>query len=211
MKSAIPCYYHLEVEVSPERIDQVGRILTAHLRHWGLGVLSEPVRRCTGVLLHEIEEYGTDKNTVVEMWWNGQHLITAVSDTNRELPERHYGPQGCLTQIAALSDGWGSFPATNGKIIWFSRRVRAPERAPLAPAAPAPSLREALKLPREIPVAALAAPAAAEPEAATAATGAQAPAAVATLAVPDPVAHVLRPDASRIRMVEPMPRATPVV
>ncbi|WP_409239458.1 pep a2 [Streptomyces sp. PA5.6] len=156
MKSAIPCYYHLEVEVSPERIDQVRRILTAHLRHWGLGVLSEPVCRCTGVLLHEIEEHGTDKNTVVEMWWNGQHLITAVSDANRELPERHYGPQGCLTQIAALSDGWGSFPATDGKIIWFSRRVRAPERAPLAPAAPAPSLREALDLPRAIPLAALA-------------------------------------------------------
>ncbi|MFI1675487.1 pep a2 [Streptomyces sp. NPDC020607] len=163
MKSAIPCYYHLEVEVSPERIDQVGRILTAHLRHWGLGVLSEPVSRCTGVLLHEIEEHGADKNTVVEMWWNGQHLITAVSDANRELPERHYGPQGCLTQIAALSDGWGSFPATHGKTIWFSRRVRAPERAPLAPAAPAPSLREALELPRATPLATLAAPAEAQP------------------------------------------------
>ncbi|MEV7194098.1 pep a2 [Streptomyces sp. NPDC093510] len=150
MKSAIPCYYHLDVEVSPERIDQVGRILTAHLRHWGLEVLVESVSHCTGVLLHEIEEHGADKKAVVEMWWSGQHLITAVTDSNRDLLERHYGPQGCLTQIAALSDGWGSFPATNGKIIWFSRRARAPERAPLAPAAPAPSLREELELPREV-------------------------------------------------------------
>ncbi|WP_055568719.1 hypothetical protein [Streptomyces atriruber] len=168
MKSAIPCYYHLDVEVSPERIDQVRRILTAHLRHWGLGILSEPVCHCTGVLLHEIEEHGADKKTVVEMWWNGQHLITAVSDSNRDLPRRHYGPQGCLTQIAALSDGWGSFPATHGKIIWFSRRVRAPEHAPLTPPTPAPGLREALDLPRTAGAEAEGAAAAAEGAAAMA-------------------------------------------
>ncbi|MGW5864924.1 pep a2 [Streptomyces sp. NPDC055239] len=151
MKSAIPCYYHLDVEVSSEKIEQISRILAAHLRHWGLGVLAEPVGHCSGVLLRAIEEHGADKRAVVEMWWNGQHLITAVSDNNPDLPERHYGPQGCLTQIAALSDGWGSCPATNGKIIWFTRRVRSPEPARLAPGMPAPSLREALEVPREDP------------------------------------------------------------
>ncbi|MFH8611748.1 pep a2 [Streptomyces sp. NPDC018029] len=206
MKSAIPCYYHLDVEVSPERIDQVRRILTAHLRHWGLEVLVESVCHCTGVLLREIDEYGADKRTVVEMWWSGQHLITAVSDNNRDLPERHYGPQGCLTQIAAMSDGWGSFPATNGKIIWFSRRARAPERAPLAPAAPAPSLREALELPREVRHAVLANPDEAE---------APVPAAVATPAAASAHGpghgprheprHGLRPDAFRTRMAEKEP------
>jgi hypothetical protein len=163
MKTAIPCYYHLEVEISPERIDQVRRILAAHLRHWGLGILVEPVCHCAGVLLGAIEEHGTDKNAVVEMWWNGQHLITAVSDNEPDLPRPHYGPQGCLAQIAALSDGWGNYPGTNGKIIWFSHRARCPERAPLAPTPPAPTLRTARQLPREVPVSALAAPAEEEP------------------------------------------------
>jgi hypothetical protein len=152
MTTANPCYYHLDVEVSSERTEQVRRILAAHLRHWGLRALVEPVGYCTGVLLRAIEEHGADKRAVVEMRWNGQHLITAVSDNNPDLPERHYGPQGCLTQIAALSDGWGSCPATNGKIIWFSRRVRAHDHAGLTPTTPAPSLREALETPREAPL-----------------------------------------------------------
>ncbi|MFD5702252.1 pep a2 [Streptomyces lasiicapitis] len=157
MKPAIPCYYHLDVQITPERIEQVRRILAAHLRHWGLGILVEHVSHCTCVLLRAIEEHGTDKETSVEMWWNGQHLITAVSDNDRDLPRRHYEPQGCLAQIAALSDGWGSCPATHGKIIWFSCRARAPEYARLAPATPAPSLREAQQVPREQGAAALAA------------------------------------------------------
>ncbi|MGW0737216.1 pep a2 [Streptomyces sp. NPDC002851] len=153
MNAVIPCYYHLDVEVTPEKIGQVSRILAAHLRHWGLGVLVEPVCRGTDVLLRAIDEHGADKQSVVEMWCNGQHLITAVSDHSPDIPRHHYGPRGCLAQIAALSDGWGSCPATNGKIIWFSRRVRTPEPAHLAPATPAPSLREAQEVPYESPVA----------------------------------------------------------
>ncbi len=43
MKTAVPCYYHLDVEVSPERVGQVRRILAAHLRFWDLEDLVEPV------------------------------------------------------------------------------------------------------------------------------------------------------------------------
>ncbi|MFH8484212.1 pep a2 [Streptomyces longisporoflavus] len=203
MKSAIPCYYHLDVEVGPERIEQVRRILVAHLKHWGLAAHVEPVGYCTGVLLRAIEEHGADKKAVVEMWWNGQHLITAVWDSNPELPQRHYGPQGCLTQIAALSDGWGSCPATDGKIIWFSRRVRAVEHARLSPAMPGPTLLEALEVPREVPVAALAGPPEAEPlAAAAAAASATAPGDGAA------GAHALRPDGARVMMREPVTAAS---
>ncbi|MFC8127465.1 pep a2 [Streptomyces sp. NPDC057302] len=158
MKAAIPCYCHLEAEIDPQRVEQVRRILAAHLRHWGLGALVEPVSRCAGVLLDAIEAHATDKHTVVEMWWNGKHLITAVSDNERDLPRPHYGPQGYLAQIAALSDGWGNYPATNGKIIWFSHRARSADGALLAPAPPAPSLRPGCLVPRELPLTASAAP-----------------------------------------------------
>ncbi|MFG2653394.1 pep a2 [Streptomyces sp. NPDC048436] len=201
MKTAIPCYYHLEVEISSESVDRVRRILAAHLRHWGLGILVEPVCRCAGVLLRAIETHGTDKNTVVEMWWTGQHLITAVSDNERDLPHPHFGPEGYLAQIAALSDGWGNYPATNGKIIWFSHRARAADGALLAPAPPAPDLRSACQAPREVPVAGVGAPEEVEavPAAVTADASAQ------------------RADESCPRMVErstasdPMPRTVPAV
>lgn len=156
MKTVVPCYYHLDVEVSPERVDQVRCILAAHLRYWNLENLVEPVCHCAEVLLRTIEEHAADKNTTLEMWWNGQHLITAVADNDGAFhPES--ATRGCLAHIAALSDGWGCCGTeTGGKIVWFSRRARAVERAPLVPATPGPSLREARRMPREMPVAVLA-------------------------------------------------------
>jgi hypothetical protein len=157
MKTAVPCYYHLDVEVSPERVGQVRRILAAHLRLWDLDTLVEPVCRGAELLLKAIDEHATDKNTSIELWWNGQHLITAVAENDCDLrPDLDL--RACLERIAAMSDGWGCCATDTGsKVIWFSQRARAGERVPLVPTAPAPSLREVLQVPREMPVAALAA------------------------------------------------------
>ncbi|MFF5186029.1 pep a2 [Streptomyces sp. NPDC000345] len=159
MKSAVPCYYHLDVDVSPERVGQVNRILAAHLKYWDLENLVDPVCGGTGMLLEAIDEHATDKSISIEMWWNGQHLITAVGGNDRELrPDQDL--RGCLERIAAMSDGWGCCATDTGsKVIWFSQRARAGERVPLVPTAPAPSLREGRPVPRELPVAVLAAPA----------------------------------------------------
>ncbi|KPI12334.1 hypothetical protein OK074_8944 [Actinobacteria bacterium OK074] len=147
MKTVVPCYYHLDVEISPERIGQVRRILTAHLRYWDLDVLVEPVCHCADALLRTIDAHAADKNATVEMWWNGRHLITAVQDHDRDL-RPHYAPRGCLTQIAALSDGWGCCATgSGGKIIWFARRAPALDQAPLTPTGPAPALSTARELP----------------------------------------------------------------
>ncbi|WP_081235693.1 pep a2 [Streptomyces viridosporus] len=152
MKTAVPCYYHLDVEVSPEKVEQVSRILAAHLRFWDLENLMEPVCRGTEMLLRAIDEHATDKNTSIEMWWNGQHLITAVGDNDRALrPDQEL--RGCLQHIAASSDGWGCCATETGsKVIWFSRRARAGERVPLVPTGPDPRESEGLDVPREVPV-----------------------------------------------------------
>ncbi|WP_460072228.1 pep a2 [Streptomyces sp. YKOK-I1] len=163
MKTAVPCYYHLDVDVSPERVAQVGRILAAHLRYWDLETLVAPVCGGAGMLLTAIDENATDKSLSIEMWWNGQHLITAVGGNDRELrPDQDL--RSCLEQIAAMSDGWGCCAtATGSKVIWFSQRARSGERVPLVPTPPSPSLREGRPVPRALPVAALAARAAGEP------------------------------------------------
>ncbi|MDN0201150.1 pep a2 [Streptomyces sp. S.PNR 29] len=152
MKTAVPCYYHLDVEVSPERVGQVRRILAAHLRFWDLEILVEPVCRGAEMLLRAIDEHATDKNTSIEMWWNGQHLITAVGGNDHALrPDQDL--RSCLQHLAATSDGWGCCATETGsKVIWFSQRARAGERAPLVPIAPAPEDREALQVPRAVPV-----------------------------------------------------------
>ncbi|MFJ9626602.1 pep a2 [Streptomyces sp. NPDC091280] len=153
MNTAVPCYYHLDVEVSPERVGQVRRILAAHLRLWDLDVLVDPVCRGAELLLRAIDEHATDKYTSIELWWNGQHLITAIGDNDRELrPDQDL--RTCLSRIAAMSDGWGCCATDGGsKVIWFSQRARSGERVPRVPRTPAPRLREMLKLPRDVPAA----------------------------------------------------------
>ncbi|MEW2050251.1 pep a2 [Streptomyces sp. NBC_00377] len=157
MKTAVPCYYHLDVDVSPERVGQVRRILAAHLQYWDLEAHVETVCRGTEMLLTAIDEHATDKHTSIEMWWNGQHLITAVGGADRRLrPDPDL--RACLERIAAMSDGWGCCATDTGStVIWFSQRARSGERVPLVPTTPAPDLREVLQVPRELPVAALAA------------------------------------------------------
>ncbi|MFD8808924.1 pep a2 [Streptomyces sp. NPDC059597] len=158
MKTAVPCYYHLDVEVGPERVGQVSRIMAAHLRYWDLENLVGPVRHGTELLLRAIDRHATDKATSIEMWWTGQHLITAVGGDDRELrPDQDL--RACLADLAAMSDGWGCCAtAGGGKVIWFSQRARSDQRVPLVATVPVPSLRRVLDLPRALPVAALAAP-----------------------------------------------------
>ncbi|MFF5471704.1 pep a2 [Streptomyces achromogenes] len=159
MKTAVPCYYHLDVEVGPERVGQVSRILAAHLRHWDLDNLVEPVRRGAELLLRAIDAHARNKHTSIEMWWNGQHLITALGGRDPDLrPDQDL--RSCLADIAAMSDGWGCCATgTGGTIIWFSQRARAGQRVPLVPLAPDPALRTGLKVPRDEPVTVLAGPA----------------------------------------------------
>ncbi|XUL93307.1 pep a2 [Streptomyces galilaeus] len=159
MKTAVPCYYHLDVEVSPERVGQVGRILAAHLRLWDLEVLVNSVCRGAELLLRAIDEHATDKDTSIELWWNGQHLITAIGDNDRDL-RPHQDLRVCLARIAAMSDGWGCCATDTGsKVIWFSQRAPSGERVPRVPTAPAPRLREMLQIPRAVPAALPARPA----------------------------------------------------
>ncbi|MEU3528229.1 pep a2 [Streptomyces sp. NPDC038707] len=156
MKTAVPCYYHLDVEVGPERVGQVSRILAAHLRYWDLDNLVEPVRHGTELLLRAIDAHARNKHASIEMWWNGQHLITALGGDDPDLrPEADL--RSCLADIAAMSDGWGCCATgTGGLIIWFSQRARAGQRVPLVPLAPHPVLRTDLKVPRDRPVTVLA-------------------------------------------------------
>jgi len=159
MKTAVPCYYHLDVDVSPERVGQVRRILAAHLRFWDLEDLVDPVCGGAELLLRAIDEHARDKHTSVEMWWTGQHLITAVAENDRDL-RPHQDLRGCLARIAATSDGWGCCAsATGSKIIWFSQRARAGVHVPLVAKAPEPALSEGLQTPRELPATVLASPA----------------------------------------------------
>ncbi|GAA2288974.1 hypothetical protein GCM10010145_51070 [Streptomyces ruber] len=148
MKTAVPCYYHLDVNVSPERVGQVSRILAAHLRFWDLETLVGPVCHGAELLLRAIDEHAADKSTSIEMWWNHQHLITAVGKKDRSLrPDQDL--RTCLTLIAALSDGWGCCAtADGGTVIWFSQRARAGEGVPLVPTTPEPQARESRDEPR---------------------------------------------------------------
>ncbi|MHC5262600.1 pep a2 [Streptomyces sp. UC4497] len=148
MHQATPSYYHIAVEPAPERVGQVQRIVAAHTRYWGLERLTPSTIRGLGVLLEMAVEGRPDSRIEVETWWNGQHLINAVSYEAPACGAARGFPQRCSAQLAALSDGWGSCTQEARRIVWFSLRSRAGVREILVPKLPVPDASEALQLPR---------------------------------------------------------------
>lgn len=147
---AVPRYYHIDVDLMPERVAQVRRILAAHLRYWGLEQLVPDVSRGLGLLLEPAARNTSAVRTAIETWWTGQHLITAVSHDDQAAAGEHRVDPHHLSQIAALSDGWGSCTAEDQHIVWFSLRSRTELREPLVPKGPAPITIEARPLPRAL-------------------------------------------------------------
>ncbi|MET8471722.1 pep a2 [Streptomyces sp. NPDC006422] len=148
MHQATPSYYHIAVDPIPERVGQVQRIVAAHTRYWGLETLTPSVTRGLGLLLELAVRGRPDARIEVEAWWNGQHLISAVSyedaatGTSQELSRR------CSTQLAAMSDGWGSCTQDARHIVWFSLRSTIGDREVRVPMCPVPDASEALQVPR---------------------------------------------------------------
>ncbi|GAA4791466.1 MULTISPECIES: ATP-binding protein [Streptomyces] len=133
------CHYIVEVPASPERIPQVRRIVAAHLRYWGLAPHVLPVCRAVEELVDNVVRHvDGDKTCVVELRSTGCRLVVAVSDRDRRLPPvRSSSPvRGGLARVARLSDSWGTCATEEGKVVWFSRRVREAERVLRGPGRP---------------------------------------------------------------------------
>ncbi|MDH2391991.1 ATP-binding protein [Streptomyces sp. HNM0663] len=162
------CRYTLDVQASIERIPQIRRILAAHLRYWSLDAHIAPVCRAVDELVGNVVRHVTgDKSCVVELRWTGRHVIASVADTDRRMPKltSPHPARGGLATVAALSDSWGTCATATGKVIWFSRRVKAAQRVPRSSLVPLDAVREFRPLPaKPLP----AEPAPAEPASAAA-------------------------------------------
>jgi hypothetical protein len=144
------CRCTLEVRASTERIPQIRRILAAHLRYWSLELHIAPVCRAVdelvGNVVHHVEG---DKTCVVELRWTGRQVIASVADMERRMPRLTSSSpsEGGLARVAALSDSWGTCGTATGKVIWFSRWVKAARRVPRCAPAPTPLVHESKLLP----------------------------------------------------------------
>ncbi|MFF3290356.1 ATP-binding protein [Streptomyces sp. NPDC003023] len=146
------CRYRIEVPASPERIPQIRRILAAHLKHWGLDAHVVPVCSAVDELVGNVVKHvGGDKTCAVELRWTGRNLNASVSDRDRTLPRLHTSTpvRGGLARVAMLSDSWGTCATDQGKVIWFSRRVKEPQRVLSGPHVPQPPVGEFRPLPLE--------------------------------------------------------------
>lgn len=150
MDNPVACHYHIEVPATKERIPQIRRILAAHLRYWTLEAHITPVCRAVDELIDNVVEHvDGDKTCVVELRWTGRHLIASVADRDGRLPRLHSSSpsKGGLAKVAALSDSWGTCGTDEGKVIWFSRRVKAAERVLCGSQKPQPPVPEFKSLP----------------------------------------------------------------
>ncbi|MCB5906668.1 ATP-binding protein [Streptomyces pinistramenti] len=145
--------YAAELPASAERVPQIRRIVAAHLRHWHLEAEIPAVCRGVAELLTNVHRHvGPDAACLVEVRWSGRHLTVSVADRGPRMPRLLSAGDGGLAAVAALSDSWGTCPTTEGKVVWFTRRVAATRQAPVSARPPLRSVPDAKPRPgAEVP------------------------------------------------------------
>ncbi|MEN8651867.1 ATP-binding protein [Streptomyces sp. 21So2-11] len=131
--------YTLDMEAVSARVPQARRIVAAHLRHWGLETLIQPVSLGVCELLTNVQRHAAgDKRCTLELRWTGRSLTTAVLDQDRRLPQlRTDQPEAArargrgLAMVASLSDSWGTHRTPEGKVVWFTLRTEIAAGLPL--------------------------------------------------------------------------------
>ncbi|MFE0775252.1 ATP-binding protein [Streptomyces sp. NPDC058861] len=132
-------YYAVELQALPQRIGQVRRIVSAHLRHWHLDALVDHALLGVTELLTNVHRHARpDKRCTVEIELLLDRLTVSVRDHDPR-PPRTEGPFGDpadgpadglatsgrgLVLVGAVSESWGVRPCgddgKDGKVVWFT-------------------------------------------------------------------------------------------
>ncbi|MES9808144.1 ATP-binding protein [Streptomyces cinereoruber] len=133
-------YYAVELQALPQRIGQIRRIVSAHLRHWHLDALVDHALLGVTELLTNVHRHARpDKRCTVEVELLLDRLTVSVRDHDPRLP-RTGGPFGDpadgsvggpadglatsgrgLALVGAVSESWGVRPCgDDGKVVWFT-------------------------------------------------------------------------------------------
>lgn len=139
--------YRLDLRIGADRIDQVRRIATAYLAHWGLEGQTGPLGKALAELLGNVVRHvGDGAPGTVELRLSERRLTLSVADTCTAMPRR-LPRGGGLARIGVLCDSWGSCHTESGKVVWCTRRVDLPQGAAGLPGTPQPLLRGARPCP----------------------------------------------------------------
>ncbi|KOX19531.1 hypothetical protein ADL06_29205 [Streptomyces sp. NRRL F-6491] len=123
----------------PQRIGQIRRIVSAHLRHWHLDALVDHALLGVTELLTNVHRHARpDKRCTVEIELLLDRLTVSVRDHDPRLPrtgdpvgDRAGDPAGDpadglatsgrgLALVGAVSESWGVRPCgDDGKVVWF--------------------------------------------------------------------------------------------
>ncbi|MFD4986408.1 ATP-binding protein [Streptomyces sp. NPDC058374] len=139
--------YRLDLRIAADRIDQVRRIATAYLGHWGLERQAGPMGKALAELLGNVVRHvGDGAPCTVELRLSGRRLTVSVADTCTAMPRR-LPRGGGLARIGVLCESWGSCHTESGKVVWCTRRVDLPQGAAGLPGTPQPLLSGARPCP----------------------------------------------------------------
>ncbi|MGV9688904.1 ATP-binding protein [Streptomyces sp. NPDC003444] len=128
-------YYAVELQALPQRIGQIRRIVSAHLRHWHLDALVDHALLGVTELLTNVHRHARpDKRCTVEIELLLDRLTVSVRDHDPRLPQagRPAGDRAGdpadglatsgrgLALVGAVSESWGVRPCgDDGKVVWF--------------------------------------------------------------------------------------------
>jgi len=126
-RDAVPRHFEVDFAPAEERVQQMRRITTARLRHWGLGMLVDSATLIVSELVTNAIQHGHGE-VLLKVAYDAHALRIEVTDSNpapalmRTTGEADEHGRG-LRLVAMVSEGWGV--SRDGKTTWAILTVPA--------------------------------------------------------------------------------------
>ncbi|MQT01198.1 ATP-binding protein [Streptomyces jumonjinensis] len=121
-------HYRQELTAHPRALARIRRIIRAHLRHWGLGSLTETAVLCAHELLANVDKHTDSPRCVLTLERRPGGVRVVVRDTSARLPvlrEPDWVAESGrgMALLESMADSWGAAPAPGGKDVWCEIRA----------------------------------------------------------------------------------------
>ncbi|MFE6165866.1 ATP-binding protein [Streptomyces sp. NPDC056486] len=126
--------YRQELMANPDVLTVVRRLVTVHVRRWGLAALADSVVCCVNELLANVDRHTRSPYCILTLQRQVSCIRVVVEDTSNELPVQKEPDWTALSGrglalVDSLADRWGVEPGPIGKSVWFEicvSEVQAP-------------------------------------------------------------------------------------
>ncbi|WP_432010675.1 ATP-binding protein [Streptomyces cucumeris] len=119
-----------DLNVTPEQLGRIRRIITAHVRCWGQEQIIDQAVMCATEMLSNVERHVESSDCVLILRSSPSGVRIAVSDDSQELPVVRE-PDWCSERgrgmwlLSKTAVAWGADLTDQGKDVWVELQASA--------------------------------------------------------------------------------------